>query len=371
MDPSGLAIAGFSRNTDSAYSFRIRKLAEGLEENAVRCDLFFMSDNKPLDTQTTASLFMPWWLPVLRQYDFVYCGAPMVGQALYFSRMFVPGLIILDMHGDDVSQSAQANELRSGEKRRSASLRVRIAYAMAMSSADYWLTQSMLQMEDLIAAGVAKERVSVVRNGVDLKLFRCLPQPKEPEFKFGYAGGFHVWQGINEFVEAFDRLGDPSVRMLMVGFRESDGPLKKALRQRFGSRVELADMVSQESMVELFKSVAILVSARPGHIASRAAFPTKFAEYAALGRPILVNDVDETAHFVRKYKCGFVSDPCPAKLAETMYQASQVPWDKLVEMGTNARRMAEQNFSWEQVGQDYAALIRGITSRFGRTRRRW
>ena len=62
-------------------------------------------------------------------------------------------------------------------------------------------------------------------------------------------------------------------------------------------------------MLDLLSSASILISPRPNHVASRAAFPVKFAEYAALGRPILVNDVDETADFIRKYDCGFVSSP--------------------------------------------------------------
>jgi glycosyltransferase involved in cell wall biosynthesis len=39
------------------------------------------------------------------------------------------------------------------------------------------------------------------------------------------------------------------------------------------------------------------------------AFPTKFAEYVATGRPVIVTNVDETANFVQKFDCGFVCQP--------------------------------------------------------------
>lgn len=363
MNPAGLIISGQSGTSDSAYAYRVNRLAESLERNSIKCDYFFIPDNKPLDTETTASLFMLFWIRKLRKYDFLYCGAPMAGQTLYWCRRFLPGLVILDMHGDDIAQSAQDNEVRSGGKKRTASLRVKLEYRMAMSCADYWLTQSAIQMEDLIKAGVPADRIRVIRNGVDLDLFRFLPQPKQPDFTFGYVGAFQVWQGIGELIRAFENLEDSSLRMLLVGFRDYDRSLKQSLANKFGSRLELVDMTDRSSMIDLLESVAILVSARPSHKASRAAFPTKFAEYAALGRPIVVTNVDETADFVRKYGCGFISDPAPDRLAKTLDEAAKVPWETLAEMGNRARHMAEENFSWEKVGNEYASFIRDMISK--------
>ena len=113
--------------------------------------------------------------------------------------------------------------------------------------------------------------------------------------------------------------------MLVIGFRPQDEPVKKRFHEQFGSRVELVDRTDPITMMELLKSVAILIIPRIQHQAIRNAFPTKFAEYAAMGRPIMVNDVDETADFVRKYNCGFVSQPSPEAMAETMENAAMAP----------------------------------------------
>jgi glycosyltransferase involved in cell wall biosynthesis len=78
----------------------------------------------------------------------------------------------------------------------------------------------------------------------------------------------------------------------------------------------------------------------------------------------MVNDVDETADFVRKYDCGFVSDPSPEAMAKTMEHIASLPVKTLSEMGNRARRMAEENFSWEQIGDDYAELVRSVVARF-------
>jgi glycosyltransferase involved in cell wall biosynthesis len=120
---------------------------------------------------------------------------------------------------------------------------------------------------------------------------------------------------------------------------------------------------TEKRLLELLASAGVMLSARPGHIASRAAFPTKFAEYAAMGRPILVTRVDETAEFVERYGCGFVSEPHPQALADAMEQAARASRDVLAEMGARARRMAEEHFSWPNIGRDYANFIFHITGR--------
>ncbi len=353
MTPEGLVISALYGNDNSAYSHRIVKLAECLERRSIRCDFFYIPDNPLLYKETASSLFMPLYLRKLRQYDFFYCGAEEAGHALFFCRPFIRGKVILDLHGDVLAQSALANEIRSSGRTRAPSVRVKLEHRMAMACADHYLTVSSHQTEALIRDGLAKETISLVRNGVDLEFFQPLPQPREPRFTFAYIGEFQTWQGIDNLLDAFERLDDPAIRMLVVGFREADEPTKKRFQEKFGSRVELVGRTDRSTMMELLKLASILVIPRIAHDAIKHAFPTKFAEYAAMGRPIMVNDVDETADFVRKYNCGFVSQPSPQAMAETMAHAAELSVDVLAEMGKRAWSMAELEFL---MGRDWRPL---------------
>jgi glycosyltransferase involved in cell wall biosynthesis len=232
---------------------------------------------------------------------------------------------------------------------------------MALRSADFILTQSEWHKSDLIRAGVKPDRISVVRNGVDLELFQPLPPTENPQFTFGYAGEFQTWQGIDDLISAFEKISNPEITMLLIGFRESNREIKKMFSEKFGPRVKLVDRTDRKTMLNLLSLSSILISPRPNHIASRAAFPVKFAEYAALGKPILVNEVDETADFIRKYDCGFVSSPpSVTNLALSLEQAASTPRETLLQMGLRSRKMAEENFSWPKIGDDYAALVRSL-----------
>ncbi len=361
MDNVALIISGLPDDSDSAYQYRIKKFAELLTERSIGCDFFFLPENQLLKKVSTSPLFMALWLSRLRKYKYIYSGAAFVAQALYLCHSFIPGIITLDMHGDDIGQSAQANQLRSGDPSAGPSFMHKLQYSMALRSADYILTQSEWHKSDLIRAGVKPDRISVVRNGVDLELFQPLPPTENPQFTFGYAGEFQTWQGIDDLISAFEKISNPEITMLLIGFRESNREIKKMFSEKFGPRVKLVDRTDRKTMLNLLSLSSILISPRPNHVASRAAFPVKFAEYAALGKPILVNEVDETADFVRNYGCGFISSPPNVQnLAHTMEQAASTPKKALVQMGLRSRKMAEENFSWPKIGDDYAALVRSL-----------
>ncbi len=180
MQPKILVISAADKEDRSAYTHRLMKLTECLEHRSIKCDYFFMPNNPPLNTETTASLFMPLWLRKLRQYDVIYCGAQEAGQALFFCRPFINSTILLDVHGDVIAQSALANDIQTLGRKKGASLRVKLIDRLSMSCADHFLTVSKYQTETFVREGLAPERISLVRNGVDLELFPALPQPAEP-----------------------------------------------------------------------------------------------------------------------------------------------------------------------------------------------
>lgn len=369
MSITGLVVSAEDKGDRSAYTHRLIMLAQCLESRGIRCDFFFMPNNPPLNTETSASAFMPLWFRYLRKYDFIHCGAQEAGQALFFCRPFLKGPVILDMHGDVIAQSALYNEIHSEGRRRDASLRVKFIDRLAMGCADHILTVSSLQTETLLRQGIPDSRITVVRNGVDLNLFRRLPFPSRPRFAFCYAGEFQTWQGMENLVAALDRAEDCDFKTLIVGFQPSDAALKHTLHDKFGDRVELMDRTDRETLITLVEQAAVLVIPRIRHQAVRHAFPTKFAEYAALGRPVMVNDVDETALFVKRYHCGFVSEPHPDAMAAVMRDALRVPTAEKTLMGERARKMAEESFSWDVIGDVYAGLIERLTSDVRKDRR--
>lgn len=364
MKLNGLIISMHGSRDKSAYTHRLRSLARCFEERGGNSRFLYMADTPPLHRVSAASAFMPFWIGKLRKFDFIHCGATDTGQALRFCRLFLRQPIILDIHGDVVAEAALAKEMGMPDKDRVSGLKARLQYTMAIRSADHFLTVSTLQGEALVREGIPRDRITLIRNGVDLDEFSYSPELPAGKFTFGYAGGFQAWQAVDLLVEAFKELDAPDCRLLIVGFSEADKVLKDRLQARLGHKAYLVDRTDRNSLVPVLRAAHVLAIPRREHLAIRHAFPTKFAEYAALGKPLMVNDVDETANFVRQYGCGFVSAPSVEAMARTMSDALAAGPEVLRKMGAQARIMAEENFSWEIIGDAYTECVRSVVARY-------
>jgi len=365
---NGLIISMHGSQDRSAYTHRLNSLSRCLENRGGTCHFLYMADAPPLHRVSAGSIFMPFWIRRLRRFDFIHCGATDTGQAMYFCRFLLRQPVILDIHGDVIAEAALANEMGTSEQNSASEIKARLQYAMAIRSADHFLTVSAFQTEALVSEGIPQDRITLIRNGVDLAAFSYSPEFPGGKFTFAYAGGFQVWQAIDTLIEAFEKLDNPDCRLLIVGFSEVDKALKDRLRARLGSRVDLVDRADRNGLVAVLRAAHVLAIPRKEHLAIRHAFPTKFAEYAALGKPVLVNDVDETANFVRRYGCGFVSGPSVEAMTRTMSEALRAGPEVLQKMGARARIMAEENFSWEIIGDAYADCVRYVVERYRKAR---
>ena len=98
---------------------------------------------------------------------------------------------------------------------------------------------------------------------------------------------------------------------------------------------------------------------RPNHLATDVAAPTKFAEYAAMGKPILTTDVGDAAELVAKYKCGIVVDSNDSEgLKNGVLELKKKSKDDLLNMGKNSRKLAEQEFSFKKMRDDLNSILK-------------
>jgi glycosyltransferase involved in cell wall biosynthesis len=215
-----------------------------------------------------------------------------------------------------------------------------------------------------LAHRIPVKKTLLIRNGVDIQMFKPDGIPQNGTFTVCYAGSFYVWQGMDILVEAGRMLRDMDIKLKFIGFRQTqqDREWKERIRKTLGPQAELVDRVSQGELTGLLQAADLLVLPRPYHPATVVAMPTKFAEYIALGKPVLVTDVDETAQFVRKYECGLVCHPSASGLAEAIRQARSMGRPKLRIMGERGRRLAETTFSWEVISQEYYDFLTSIKS---------
>jgi glycosyltransferase involved in cell wall biosynthesis len=341
----------------------LNKLQQSLQSNGIETDYLSLRDapiGRPI-------LLQPLNYPVARKKlarcDFVHAG----GDATYAASLWKPftnARIIYDVHGDTYNEAklewCHAKGMHSAHQ---------LIQAFITNSIQYRCADRFLVVSRLMEKWLSREKnrngdsTALIRNGVDLDLFRPpypLNQAARPsnDFVVGYAGGFAVWQGLENLVDAFERITEKSIRLRIVGIRSGQKALADKIRQRLGDRVELLARMDQKSLVSTLAQTDVLVIPRTTHPALEVAMPTKFAEYLAVAKPVIVSDVDETAQLVREHQCGLVAQPNSEDLARTLTEASKFTSYQRNEMGSKARALAESEFSWEIIGRRYADCLK-------------
>jgi len=257
--------------------------------------------------------------------------------------------LVFDMHGSLI------NEIKMTSKKSLLYFRVpfnSFIEKIAISSSSKILCVSRSAMYHLNQEmKINRERMLYVPNGVDLSFFKPLKDDEkifqlrrkfglENKFVFGYIGRFQKWQGVDNFIRAAFLTQDEKIGFLIVG--DDDSWIK-------GNVVKLK-RVPREEVPYYYSLCDVLVLPRPKHPATEVAAPTKFAEYTAMGKPVLVTNVGDAAKLTKKYRCGIVlPDNEPHTLKKGFYDFIGLSEHELRKMGKNSRKLAEGEFDWRKI----------------------
>jgi glycosyltransferase involved in cell wall biosynthesis len=257
--------------------------------------------------------------------------------------------LVLDIHGDMVAELAMERPEERGTpwiRYKGRALLYRVTESLTRNLSDRISCVSRTMIRVLRNKGVQEGKLLYAPNCVDLKFFR--PQTAEVErslreqlgvgrdsLLFGYLGRLHRWQGVEVFLDAAREIDDPQCAFLVAGGDES----------KSDGRIHFLPEIPVDLMPEHYAACDVLVLPRLGHPATEVAAPTKFAEYAAMGKPILATDVGDAADLIRKFNCGtVVKANSSTELRSGIRQMMSFSPDERSRLGEAARRLAETEF---------------------------
>ncbi len=199
--------------------------------------------------------------------------------------------------------------------------------------------------------GIPLEKMCYATNGVDLEFFK----PKndrsnlkeklglEDKFTVGYVGGTQAWQGLDNLLRAAKSIEDNELTFIFVGGKPEVN-VKNFI---------FIPEIDRSQVPDYYSICNILVLPRPYHIATEIAAPTKFAEYTAMGKPVLTTNTGDAAELVQKYNCGIVVEDNQVKnLVKGINKFKNLGPDELKHMGKNSRKLAQIEFDWKLVGNN-------------------
>jgi glycosyltransferase involved in cell wall biosynthesis len=171
--------------------------------------------------------------------------------------------------------------------------------------------------ENICSRGINREKIFVIKNGVDLSIYR--PQSKnfelikrlkiEGKFIVGYVGTHGLAHSLDFIVRSISKLNDDSFHFLFIG----DGAEKKnviKLTDELGlSNVTFIDPVSKPEIPFYLSAIDVSLVPLKRSSTFESVIPSKIFESVAMNIPILLGVDGETRALIESYDAGVFFEP--------------------------------------------------------------
>ncbi len=212
---------------------------------------------------------------------------------------------------------------------------------------------------DLMARGVADDKIVVSPNGVDLDLFGA-PLPRdaalavslglgEGDAVIGFIGSFYDYEGIDDLISAMPALvaEQPQAQLLLVG----GGPMEAALKQQAAAspaaaRIHFVGRVPHDQVERYYSLIDILAYPRKQMRLTDLVTPLKPLEAMAQGKLVAASDVGGHRELIKDGVTGSLfapDDPAAIAAALTALLSGRENWE---ERRQTARDFVETHRNW-------------------------
>ena len=228
---------------------------------------------------------------------------------------------------------------------------------------------------DLVARGIAADKIMVSPNGVDLDLFGTPPQRDaalaatlgiDGADVIGFIGSFYDYEGLDGLIAAMPRLlaVRPGLRLLLVG----GGPMEAALRAQAlaspaAGSIHFAGRVPHDAVERYYGLIDILVYPRKAMRLTELVTPLKPLEAMAQGRLVAASDIGGHRELITDGVTGLLFAPDnPAALAAGVAQllGDRPAWD---ERRRAARQFVEDQRNWSSNIRRYEPVYQQLLAR--------
>jgi glycosyltransferase involved in cell wall biosynthesis len=227
-----------------------------------------------------------------------------------------------------------------------------------LKAADHIFVVSEVERKNLLAAGIASNRIVVNPNGVDVDRFRPDCGGRETraalgisdKIVVGFLGSFGPWHGAPVLAEAARRIsaaagchflfiGDGEQRSTVEGIIDSAG---KSVSATFVGRVSHAEAPAYLDACDIFAAPNV-----PGGDGSEFfGSPTKLFEYMAMARPLVGSRLGQIAEVIDDGSNGLLVEPGDPQALAIAIERLAADEDLRARLGAAARQTVIARYTW-------------------------
>jgi glycogen synthase len=250
---------------------------------------------------------------------------------------------------------------------------------LAARQADHVFTICRGLRDEIVDRGVARYKVSVIPNAVDVEAFHANAEPDaelrrslglDGKTVLGFAGSFYGYEGIDMLLDAVARMADPSIGVLLLG----GGPQEEALRQRvadlgIADRIVFTGRVPHQDVGRYYDLIDVLVYPRRAMRLTELVTPLKPLEAMAQRRIVVASNVGGHRELIQDGRTGFLF---PAGNVEALTQKLQEVLQRRAEwprVKDNGREFVEGERNWRVSVAGYEPVYARLVARAGALRK--
>jgi len=244
---------------------------------------------------------------------------------------------------------------------------VRFLENLALRGADRCCVISEALKAEVQSRGVAPEKVVMVPNGVETRVF----VPGEPNgslramlglegvVTIGYIGSFFIYEGLDLLVEALPGLAAdfPDLRLLLVGDGELMPTLKEmASKPDLAGRVIFTGRVRHEETPDYYRLCDLFVLPRRNTRETRLVTPLKPLEIMAMGKALIASDIGGHREMVEDGATGLLFRSEDVLDLQAKCRTVLTNEQLRRELAVTARRWVESHRDWGRLVDTYVEL---------------
>ena len=218
--------------------------------------------------------------------------------------------------------------------------------------------------------GIAEEKIGIWTSGVSLDHF-TLPRTEsirkflglENKFVIMYHGGLSLSRGISEAIEAIELLKNeiPDLCLFLLGRGNAVEKLKElVITKKLESNVIIHEPVEYNRVPIFIDMCDVGILPLPDLLWWKMSSPLKLMEYLAMGKPVILTDIEAHQQIIKNEKCGIFIDSCkPEDIRDGILKAYAMRKD-LKELGYSGRNLILKDFTWGKQAQRLDEYLKKI-----------
>ncbi|MEL6820623.1 MAG: glycosyltransferase family 4 protein [Calditrichota bacterium] len=221
--------------------------------------------------------------------------------------------------------------------------------------------------------GIVREKLHIIKNGVDLELFKPADSKAALRKSLGLEGKFIVsYIGTHGLSHALDKVletaalmrEEKDIHFLLVGEGAEKDKLLAMKNELQLDNVTMLSQIDKQQLPDYYNMCDLVLITLRDLDLFRCVIPSKMFEIMAVAKPILIS-VDGEARdiVVNSAQAGeFVAPEDPEAMREGILKLYG-DGSRCAELGQNGRRFVEEYFNRDQLAVDYLEILQAVGSR--------